>query len=541
MSTKHLLPFLAAAGLAGALAPTAGASTICVPSFHPACPAGSGNIERTTLTAALATGAGDGTADVIRIAPGVLSEPATIKAPDLGTDPVTIEGAGRDQTVVTTSSAANAYVLDLNPGARKATLRDLDVRVPDTAPDNAGAGLQLAHQATLERVDITIANPGSAGSDAINSIVGYARLHDVRVHAIGSGKVGYGVRIGNTAGQVDIDGLRVDAPHSSGLAASGPGNNVSAYRVEVTSPAQTAVSVSAGNVTVEDVLVTDAALPFAVVASSSYAALTVRQATVTYAGALNAAPFLVQTTGSAPAGITATDTVATGYTSAFVRSGQSGGGTADLDLYFSALPAVAGLEAGPGAVSKQDVITADPLLGADHRPLPGSPVIDAGDPEPDGYPLDLAGAPRRQDGNGDGVVRRDMGAFEVAPPVAGPQPGPGADAQPQPQPQPGPRPQTDPQPQPTPDTTAPDTTVRRTSQAKLLEQGRATFVFTSTEKVRRFECSLDGRAFRSCGASRKTIKGLRRGRHVLRVRAVDLAGNVDRTPATVSFRARRPR
>jgi hypothetical protein len=49
--------------------------------------------------------------------------------------------------------------------------------------------------------------------------------------------------------------------------------------------------------------------------------------------------------------------------------------------------------------------------GGDYRLLPGSPLIDTGDPAtPQG--LDLAGSPLVADGNGDGDARRDPGAFE---------------------------------------------------------------------------------------------------------------------------------
>jgi hypothetical protein len=56
--------------------------------------------------------------------------------------------------------------------------------------------------------------------------------------------------------------------------------------------------------------------------------------------------------------------------------------------------------------------------GGDYRLLPGSPLIDTGDPAtPQG--LDLAGSPLVADGNGDGDARRDPGAFEFQPAAAG--------------------------------------------------------------------------------------------------------------------------
>ena len=58
----------------------------------------------------------------------------------------------------------------------------------------------------------------------------------------------------------------------------------------------------------------------------------------------------------------------------------------------------------------------------------------------------------------------------------------------------------------------------------------ARFTFRSSETGSTFQCSLDARRFRACSA-RKTYRGLAHGRHVLRVRAKDRAGNLDPTPA----------
>ena len=54
----------------------------------------------------------------------------------------------------------------------------------------------------------------------------------------------------------------------------------------------------------------------------------------------------------------------------------------------------------------------------DYRPLPGSILVDAGKPGllgADDPAVDVRGLARRRDGNGDGVVRRDIGAFEYQP------------------------------------------------------------------------------------------------------------------------------
>jgi CSLREA domain-containing protein len=69
---------------------------------------------------------------------------------------------------------------------------------------------------------------------------------------------------------------------------------------------------------------------------------------------------------------------------------------------------------------------------------------------------------------------------------------------------------------------------------RVLEGGVARFAFTANEPGSRFQCSLDGSRFRACKSPRK-YRGLRPGKHVFRVRAIDPAGNVDRTPVRRRF------
>ena len=64
----------------------------------------------------------------------------------------------------------------------------------------------------------------------------------------------------------------------------------------------------------------------------------------------------------------------------------------------------------------------------------------------------------------------------------------------------------------------------------------ATLAFTSTT-AGRFECSLDGGAWRAC-TSPATYGGLADGAHSFAVRAVDAAGNADGTPATRAWTVR---
>jgi hypothetical protein len=78
------------------------------------------------------------------------------------------------------------------------------------------------------------------------------------------------------------------------------------------------------------------------------------------------------------------------------------------------------------------------------------------------------------------------------------------------------------------DTTAPQTTIESAPRVRTTA-GFAAFTFSASEPAS-FQCRLDGAAFTAC-SSPTAYSRLARGRHRFSVRAVDLAGNVDATPA----------
>lgn len=80
----------------------------------------------------------------------------------------------------------------------------------------------------------------------------------------------------------------------------------------------------------------------------------------------------------------------------------------------------------------------------------------------------------------------------------------------------------------------PNTTIPKAPPARLAAR-TARFTFRSSESGSTFQCRLDGKKFRPCSA-RKTFRRLAGGRHVLRVRAKDRAGNLDPTPARYAWR-----
>jgi subtilisin family serine protease len=95
------------------------------------------------------------------------------------------------------------------------------------------------------------------------------------------------------------------------------------------------------------------------------------------------------------------------------------------------------------------------------------------------------------------------------------------------------------QPRPAVDTTPPTTffskhppKVVHTSQARV----RAVFRFGSNEAGVTFFCRIDRTPFSPCPA--RLVRRFKRGRHIVRVKARDAAGNVDATPAVSRFAVR---
>ncbi|WP_432937985.1 right-handed parallel beta-helix repeat-containing protein [Kribbella sp. CA-253562] len=88
---------------------------------------------------------------------------------------------------------------------------------------------------------------------------------------------------------------------------------------------------------------------------------------------------------------------------------------------------------------------------------------------------------------------------------------------------------------PGPDTLPPSTTIQ-TGPELVGTSTTATFGFRGSDNLTpgpnlRYECKLDAGPYEAC-VTPKTYTGLGLGQHTLQVRAIDLAGNVDPTPAT---------
>lgn len=87
---------------------------------------------------------------------------------------------------------------------------------------------------------------------------------------------------------------------------------------------------------------------------------------------------------------------------------------------------------------------------------------------------------------------------------------------------------------PCPDVDPPETTLTKDAPRNL-SKSKAKFAFVADEAGATFECKLDRKRWKPCASPRR-VKRLRMGKHRFHVRATDLAGNVDASPARDRFR-----
>jgi hypothetical protein len=123
--------------------------------------------------------------------------------------------------------------------------------------------------------------------------------------------------------------------------------------------------------------------------------------------------------GTGTASLAVVDSIVRGFSTTYVREGQAGGGAANLLIAYSNI-ALSGINSGPGTLDvNHENFAADPHFAGpgDYHLLAASPSIDRADPDATAGATDLDGAPRLRDGNGDGIARRDQGAYEFQPPT----------------------------------------------------------------------------------------------------------------------------
>lgn len=516
---------VAAIGLACATG--ASATVFCAPDTSFAgCPAGSVDAAGSgaaSIESAMSTNGSDGIADTVYIGPGTFVNAATFKAG--GSDALTVIGSGRDQTVLTTSATGNVFVVDLYAAnTRSITMRNLAILVPASFPDSGGSGAAVqANRDAFESIDVITDN---SHSDAFASLVGGARLVDTRV--FGRNGARFGRAIGKAScqpGELTIERSSI-ADSDSGLSWDCPTVPVSIDRTTFRGT-DSAISVENGAQLSATNMVIESGDQTPIEAYNGMGAgttsMTIDSSTIVATGDVSKPAIMADVANSPLAtssiALDLRNSIVTGFAKPWELTAPVNPARGDVSLVarYSSF--------GPTGTAVGDV-TVDQATGNisdnpgfagvnDFHLAPGSPAIDAGDPSASSPAVDLDGALRPLDGNGDGLAVRDIGAFE-APAL------------------------------PLVDKTSPRIT-RYRLRYSVRKGGYLKFTLSekAAVKVRFTPRSKRGKTFRitrtlKAGAAKLKIgkRRLKKGRYKLRIVATDSAGNKSKTfSRTVKIRS----
>ena len=333
-----------------------------------------------------------------------------------GTGPVEIIGAGRDTTSLKAPLGASA-VLILKGGAGS-SVHDLAIQIPQYSN---GGGLYTSNAARRidveEAVDQSHARTGVrlvSGGTLEDSEVGLVRDANTTAVEFGPGggtlrrsTVNAGTGVLSLYGGSTIEGSFVTAS-DFGVRALGNVTTVRSTSVHLVSTNGTGIradtQTASTTVNADGVTVTAPSLPDVVGVSATTALAPTQSARVKLTNSI----------------------VRAGGKALFAQSTDTGEAivAASYSDYDPSFNTSSGVNASLAEANVSNVGDAGFVASAygDYRLLPTSKLVDAGDPAT-AQGVDLDGNPLVADGNGDGVARRDMGAFEVQPPPPGTGPG----------------------------------------------------------------------------------------------------------------------
>lgn len=376
--------------LVGVLALGAGpavATTYCVGLPDTCAPADN----RSSLEAALSSAAAGAGSDQVLLGPGTFTAAFSSGFDYSAADPVEIIGRGASQTIVTAAAALTAgeAVLSLS-GHPDSAVRNLAVTVPATA--GAADGIALS-AGTASGVEVG----GASTTQVRRGIVQTGGLvRSSRAAAPGSNAAS--VAVVNTDGATDD----VEVRGTTGITLSGTTSTKRLHAI---------ANGSAG------------------ISASGAGTHTISQSEIRNAGSYGIR--LSSTTGQAQS-VSVTDTTLSANGSYGVFSDQSSASTLTIDganivnhsygVYRASTSSMSvtysnvwnngvnytSVLAGTGTISQNPQF----ISATDLRPQGSSPLIDAGNPSAAAAAQDAGGRTRDVDGNGDGTVRRDIGAHE---------------------------------------------------------------------------------------------------------------------------------
>ncbi len=399
---------VAGAAWLGFIAP-ASAATLCVQMPAPtAC--GGGTF--VTLQGALDAAAlpGHPGRDTIRIGPVPLAPEA---AEAFTANPVDIVGSGLSSTLLqslSTSPSEPALTID-----GTSTVSDLGILIKDVpGAFSFESGLDLGTGTSGRRIAVT----SETGMD--NAAGVHVRDGSVLRDSSITLPLGFANEAISASPGALLEDLSLFA--EVGVDFRDSGDPVVIRRIRTTAPVQEAVRVGGGGVLeISDSLLLirdDSSATGLGTAGSTSATLTARNVTVVGSGEGIGAE--VDVGGGV---IDLRDSSLTGMSTSLSRWGT---GTPTINVSYSNFnPATfdeTGATEGGSIVQGAGNLNVAPLfVGAgDYRLAAASPLIDRGFPGAGPSAFDLARAPRVTDGDGDGVARRDIGAYEYQPPVVQP-------------------------------------------------------------------------------------------------------------------------
>jgi hypothetical protein len=417
---------LAAAVAAGLLVPaSAGATTFCV-STPPGCvgtPIAAGSLD--DLLNSGDPRLNDGQADTVVLDAGDFVDTTEFDVANV--DPMVLRGAGSSDTTLTSSSSSNQTILDTTVSGGPLTIQDLEIAIPASFPDDTGGtGFAFGADVVLERVRVTgTSNPDSTGIEVGNTRT--ATLRDVSVDT----PEGTALSVRGKATFTGGDLQARYAVHSQ------PQATTTIERAEVFARAGADFSAVAiwnleGTVTVRDSIVAastqvgEEAIGILTMARFDHPATTVADhVTLHRGGSLGTNTIGLDTRASSTGVNAANVTFTNGIVGKFQTVGERSAGSAGDDSPANVTLRYSNVNGHPAGTGNGAVDTSignlyeNTAFNIDSTPLPGSAVIDAGDPgfAPLFGALDKWDKPRVMDGNLDGTARTDMGAVEVEGPL----------------------------------------------------------------------------------------------------------------------------
>jgi hypothetical protein len=404
---RILLPAAATALVALALPAMASATDYCV---HTSC----GGTHVDSIEKAFGEAAMADDADRVFLGDGVYTAQTSLGFSYGGSGPIELVGAGQQSTVLT-APPGNGAVLTLQGGAGT-SVHDLTIKLPeyangqglytlndarriqvteDSAQSHPREGVRLIWGGTLEDSVVTLprddsnttavsfgAGGGTIRRSTINAATGVLSWYgDSTIEGSWVTGTDYAVRALNKVTNIRSSWIRMAGLYGTGIRAD-------------TQAASTTVNA-------DGVTVTTQPAPDVVGVGATTSLAPAQSAQVNLTNSIvrgGGAPLWAGATGPGEA------TVAASYSDYDPTFNNTSGDKARARI----------IEANVSNVGDEGFVA-----GLAHRLLPTSNLIDAGDPAtPQG--LDFDDNPLVADGNGDGIARRDLGAFELQPePVDG--------------------------------------------------------------------------------------------------------------------------